>query len=95
MQLLAKERAEAIGIAGLQHLAGEDDLLMRFCYVTGILPNDIRDAATQPHFLVGVLDFFLSHEPDLLAFAEAANIKPELVMGARYSLAPEDMAGLE
>ena len=87
--------AEAIAIAGLSRLAADDDLLMRFCGLTGILPNDIRQAATQPGFLVGVLDCYMSYAPDLLAWAEADGLKPEAIVAARHALAPEDQAGFE
>ncbi len=89
------EAAEATAISALQFLARDDDLLMRFSTITGILPNDMRQSATQPGFLVGVLDFFLSHEPDLLAWTESSNINPGNVMSARFALAPEDPADFE
>ena len=93
MQKLTREAAETIAISGFQYLAADDDLLMRFSGVTGILVNDMREAASQPHFLAGVLDFFLSHEPDLLAWTESAQINPENIISARYTLAPEDISG--
>lgn len=95
MQAIDAKTAENIAICGLQHLAGDDDLLMRFSNITGILPNDMRQSAGQPGFLVGVLDFFLSHEPDLLKFVESAGFAPETVMQARHALAPDDMSGFE
>jgi len=82
--------AEAIAIAGLARLASDDDLMMRFCALSGILANDIRSLAQDAGFLVGVLDFYLAHEPDLLAFAEDEGLKPETIVNARYTLAPHD-----
>ena len=95
MRRLTDEAAENIAISALQHLAGDDDLLMRFAALTGILPNDIRAAADQPGFLVGVLDFFLSHEPDLLAWTGGQNIDPGEAIAARHTLAPNDAGGFE
>lgn len=95
MNTINHQGAEAIAVAGLTRLAGDDDLLMRFCGLTGILPNDIRNAAQEPGFLAGVLDFYLSHEPDLLAWAETDNLRPELIVAARHSLAPTDQSGFE
>ncbi len=95
MNAINYPNAEAIAIAGLSRLAGDDDLLMRFCGLTGILPNDIRQAAGEPGFLVGVLDFYLAHEPDLLAWAEADELRPETIVAARHCLAPEDQSGFE
>ena len=90
-----QQSAEAVAISGLTRLAGDDELLMRFSNLSGILPNDIREAAGQPGFLVGVLDFYLSHEPDLIAWAEEANIDPESVMRARHALSPNEMQDFE
>ena len=95
MTNVSKEAAEAIAIQGLAFLAQEDDLLMRFSGLTGILPNDMRSAAGDPGFLVGVLDFFLAHEPDLLAFTESASVEPDQVIRARMALAPNDVSGFE
>ena len=87
--------AETIAIAGLQRLADKEDLLMRFCAVTGITTSDMRNASAQPGYLVGVLDFFLAHEPDLLAWAEADGIPPESIVNARHALAASEQAGFE
>ena len=95
MTPMAKDSAQALAIAGLARLAGEDDLLMRFSALTGILPNDIRAAASDPGFLVGVLDFYLAHEPDLIAWAETDGFSPETVASARFALAPDDMRGFD
>ncbi|MEE9314349.1 MAG: DUF3572 domain-containing protein [Rhizobiaceae bacterium] len=95
MNQLSKNAAESIAVSGLQRLASDDDLLLRFCNLTGILANEMRDAASQPHFLVGVLDFYLAYEPDLLAWAEADGMSPESVVAARHVLAPEDRSGFE
>ena len=90
-----KQSAQTIAIAGLNRLATNDDLLMRFSGVTGILPNNIRGAASQPGFLVGVLDFYLAYEPDLLAWTKADEMRPENVLLARHALAPDDLTGFE
>ena len=95
MNSMDENAAQALAISALERLAGDDDLLMRFSAITGILPNDMRKSASQPGFLAGILDFFLSHEPDLVAWAEAENFNPELAMHARHTLAPEDMSGFE
>jgi len=95
MNAINHQSAAAIAIAGLTRLAGDDDLLTRFCGLTGILPNDIREAAGEPGFLVGVLDFYLSHEPDLLAWAEADDLRPETIVSARHTLSPTDQSGFE
>lgn len=90
---LSRDSAEAIALSGLARLASDDDLLMRFCNITGILANEMREAASQPGFLVGVLDFYLGHEPTLLEWTEAEGIDPQNVAAARFTLAPDDPSG--
>lgn len=95
MSKTSRDDAKAIAISGLQFLAADDELVMRFSALTGILPNDMRSAAAQPGFLIGVLDFFLTHEPDLLAWTSAETIDPQTVAEARFVLAPEDQTGFQ
>ncbi|MEM9732640.1 MAG: DUF3572 domain-containing protein [Pseudomonadota bacterium] len=90
---LTKEAAEAIALSGLARLAADDELVMRFCNLTGILANEMREAAQQPGFLVGVLDFYLSHEPTLLEWTQDENMDPNSVAAARLALAPDDPSG--
>lgn len=78
--------AESIAINGLAFVASDPELLNRFLSITGIDAAQIRQAASEPGFLVGVLDFILAHEPTLIAFGEAAGIDPASVSKARNQL---------
>ena len=82
-------QAELTAIAGLQFLAADEQLLSRFVALSGVDPARLREAAREPAFLAGVLDFFLNHEPTLLRFAEAAEIDPQTIVAARELLAGE------
>ncbi len=62
--------AQAVAIDALGFLAADQELLERFLDLTGLRADEIRVAATQPGFLVGVLDFVLAHEPTLIAFCQ-------------------------
>lgn len=86
------ENAEALALSAFSHLAGDEELVMRFAQITGILTSDIRTAASQPGFLVGVLDFYLGNEADLIAFCKATQTDPQNVMISRHTLAPEDFS---
>ena len=86
---------EEIAVAGLARIASDDHLMGRFSALTGILPNEMRQAAAQPGFLAGVLDFYMAHEPDLLAWAQDAGWTPEAIVAARHKLAPHDHGGFE
>jgi hypothetical protein len=80
------EQAEIIAIQALGHIAGDDELLFAFFDITGLSPDELRARASEPEILGGVLDFLLMDEKRLLAFCEAAELKPELPGIARRLL---------
>ena len=71
--------ADIIALKGLAFLAGSQADLEQFLAISGLRPDDIRARAGDPHFLAGVLDFFLSGEALLLAFCEAETLDPREV----------------
>ncbi|MBL8581459.1 MAG: DUF3572 domain-containing protein [Rhizobiaceae bacterium] len=83
---MTRQDAEQIAIQALGFVAGDAVLLPRFLALTGITASAIRQAARQPGFLAGVLDFVLAHEPTLLEFAEAAGLPAGRVIEARRAL---------
>lgn len=68
--------AESLAIEALVWLANDKELLPRFLSLTGIEASAIRDAAREPGFLAGVLQFYLSHEPTLLRFCNETGRNP-------------------
>ena len=80
------EQAEIIAIQALAHIAGDDELLFAFFDITGLSPDDLRARATEPEILGGVLDFLMMDEDRLLAFCDAAELRPELPGIARRLL---------
>ena len=89
---LTPKQAEQIAVDALIHIAGDGDRLARFSALSGIDPALIRDAATEPGFLAGVLEYFLGHEPDLIVFAESAELPPERVAEAYRLLGGDSTA---
>lgn len=83
---LATEAAEATAVTILGWLAGEPELLSRFLALTGVSPSEVRTAVKDTGFLAGIVDFLMSHEPDLLAFCDATGTKPEAVVHAHAVL---------
>jgi len=73
---LTQEAAEALAIQALTFIAGDGERLGRFLAATGIGPAEIRAAAREPGFLVGVLDHLAGDERLLTAFAAEAGIDP-------------------
>ncbi len=90
---MSPDHAEAYAVEAFTYLAGDEELILRFAEITGVTISDMATATTQPGFLVGVLDFFLANEADLIAFSEAAGKAPEQMMAARHALAPTDISG--
>ena len=83
---MTREMAEMLAIQALGYLAGDTEQLARFLALTGVAPEDLREAASEASFLSGVLDFFLGDEATLLAFAASAGIDPAEIAVAREVL---------
>ena len=66
---LTEEAAEGLAIQALTFIAGDGERLGRFLATAGIGPAQIRAAAQEPGFLVGVLDYLAGDERLLSAFA--------------------------
>ena len=77
---------DAVAVTALGWIAGNEDMLNRFLALTGIEAGQIRNAAAEPGFLAGVLDFLLAHEPSLMAFCNETGTDPDLVQHAREEL---------
>lgn len=80
---MTPESAELLAIRALQYLAGDTEQLARFLALTGMAPEDLRDAADSSAFLSGVLDFFMGEEATLLSFATSARCDPADIAIAR------------
>jgi hypothetical protein len=78
--------AETVAIQALAYIAGEPEQLGRFLAITGIGPDQIRQAAREPQFLAGVLEHVMGDERLLMAFAEQAGIAPATVGKAHDAL---------
>ena len=78
--------AEDTAIAALSFLAANEERLSRFLDISGLGPENLRRAATEPTFLGAVLDYLASDERLLIAFAETRSLKPEAIMRARDAL---------
>jgi hypothetical protein len=65
-----------LAIQALAFIAEEPDRLGAFLSVTGLAPEQIREAAREPGFLGGVLEHMLGDENLLVAFSQSAGIDP-------------------
>ncbi len=80
------ESAEQMAVAALGFVAADPVLLPRFLAISGIDAGRIRQAAREPGFLAGVLQFLMAHEPTLAAFCEASGNPPARVAAALRAL---------
>ena len=81
------EEAETMGLAALAFLAEDAPRLGRFLALTGIGPDQLRNAADAPETLLAVLDHLLGDESLLLVFTASRNLRPEALLPARQALA--------
>jgi hypothetical protein len=80
---------EGVAIEVLGRLASDPERLGRFLALTGIAPQAVRGAASQPGFLAAVLDHVASDEQLLLAVAAEIGLEPRRLAEAQARLSPE------
>ncbi|KQN86967.1 hypothetical protein ASE90_06725 [Sphingomonas sp. Leaf67] len=78
--------AATLALQALGWVIGDATRASRFLALTGIDPADLRARAGEPSFLVQVVAHLESHEPDLLACADALNVPPAALVQARAEL---------
>lgn len=81
-----REVAEIVAVQALSFLAGTPELLGQFLAETGIGPESLRASASDPGFLIHVLDFVLRDDERVKAFAKSAQLHPTNIMAAREVL---------
>lgn len=80
------QTAQEVAIEALGFIAADPVLLPRFLAISGIEASQIRQAAQEPGFLAGVLQFLMAHEPSLTAFCDASGKAPAYVAAALRAL---------
>lgn len=60
----------------------DDRRAQRFLDLTGLTPDTLRAALAEPSTHRAVIDFLCSHEPDLVAAADAIGVAPEHLLRA-------------
>jgi hypothetical protein len=73
---LSQKEAESLAIQALAFIAGDVERIGPFLAATGIGPDAIRDAAREPDFLAGVLDYLAHDDALLVAFATETGNNP-------------------
>ncbi len=85
---ISREDAEKLAISVLAVIAEDADVLGRFLAVTGLGPETLRSAASEPGFLAAVIEYLLQDESLLLTCTERLHVRPTLFAAARLRLAP-------
>jgi Protein of unknown function (DUF3572) len=81
-----REVAEIVAVQALSFIAGDVGRLGQFLAETGIGPETLRTAASDPHFVLHVLDFVLRDDATVKAFAAASQLHPTNIAAARQAL---------
>jgi len=81
--------ARAIALLALATAVSDERRARRFLDLTGIGTDELRARAAEPALLAALLRFLEAHEPDLVAVAEALDMKPEALVAARRALEEE------
>ena len=81
-----REVAEIVAIQALSFVAGEPERLGLFLSESGIGPETLRSAASDPQFLVSVLDFVMRDDETVQAFCAVSELHPTNIAAARQAL---------
>ena len=81
-----REVAEIVAIQALSFIAGDPERLGLFLAESGIGPETLRTAATDPQFLAHVLDFVMRDDATVKAFAAASQLHPTNIAAAHQAL---------
>ena len=81
-----REVAEIVAIQALSFIAAEPERLGLFLAESGLGPETLRAAASDPQFLAHVLDFVMRDDATVKAFAAASELHPTNIAAARQAL---------
>ena len=85
-----REVAEIVAVQALSFIAGDPERLGKFLVETGLGPQTLRTAASDPHFLKSVLDFVMRDDATIKALAAATQLHPTNIAAAHQVLGDPD-----
>jgi hypothetical protein len=86
IQSTNREEAETLALSALGWTLADGERAARFLALTGLAPDDLRERLGERPVLAASLAFLEAHEPDLLACADALQLKPAQLVQARAML---------
>jgi Protein of unknown function (DUF3572) len=81
-----REVAEIVAVQALSFIAGDPERLGAFLAESGLGPETLRSAASDPQFLAHVLDFVMRDDATVKAFADASELHPTNIAAAYQAL---------
>ena len=81
-----RQVAEIVAVQALSFIAGDPERLGLFLAESGIGPETLPTAATDPHFLANVLDFVMRDDATVKAFAATSQLHPTNIAAAHQAL---------
>lgn len=92
---MTSDEAETIAIMALQHISGDPDLLSLFMDLSGLSPNDFRQAASQPGFFSAVLEFLRQNEAECLTFTANFGLSANSITNAAQVLSHSNLKSMD
>ena len=83
---LSQENAEIFSLNALGWIVSQEDLLPAFLGASGASEGDIRTRASDPVFLLSVLDFLMMDDQWIISCCDALNVPYERVGEARQAM---------
>ena len=78
---------QALALHALVWVLADEDRAERLLSLTGLTPDVLREGLGDRAVQSAVLEFLCSHEPDLVAAAEALEVEPQELADAARRLA--------
>jgi hypothetical protein len=78
--------AETVALSALAWILADEERARRLLDLTGLTPEQLRGGLRDPAVLAAGLRFLESHEPDLVACAQAVAVSPADLVDARAIL---------
>ena len=81
-----RDSSAAVALRALGWTLSEPARAERLLALTGLTPEDLRERLDDPAVLAETLRFLEAHEPDLIAWAEALDLRAVDLVEARRRL---------
>ncbi|WP_447765677.1 DUF3572 family protein [Sphingopyxis panaciterrae] len=80
------DRDAALALQALGWILNDEPRAERLLATTGLGPDSLRGALGEQTTLAAILSFLAAHEPDLVACADALDVRPEELAAAARRL---------